>query len=418
MGLARMLPRTEVLVVTTPPVAAQKVAARAADMARKGHLRVAGVIENMSAFTCDHGTAYALFGAGGGARLAAEIGVPLVGEVPLHPDMTAAGDAGTPVALGDGVARRWPSTPSPPASSSRSHRWSSSRAAPPGCSTGSRRPWTTPASEPAHARRRVRPSTPTRASMSSRDRSARAAPVGRRAGGDGPTATSGPPATARRARRRRRREAARPPWPRRRAARARATAASRVRRWAMIPATVAAGSVISEPWPGAMVARGGSRSRSRRRLARYCVMSPSGGAITTVEPCMTWSPEKSMPSSTSSQHRWLEAWPGVCSARSVEAGPGAARSPRPPTRRVRSRRGRRSRGPRRRCAPPGPAAPGEWSGWVWVTTIQRMRPAPQLGQRVQVGLVVGAGVDHHQVVGAHQVGVGPGSRSSCPGWGP
>ena len=102
MGLARMLPRTEVLVVTTPPLAAQKVASRAADMARKGHLRVAGVIENMSAFTCDHGTEYALFGRGGGARLAAEIGVPLVGSVPLHPDMSAAGDEGTPVALGAG----------------------------------------------------------------------------------------------------------------------------------------------------------------------------------------------------------------------------------------------------------------------------------------------------------------------------
>ncbi|HUY22645.1 MAG TPA: P-loop NTPase [Acidimicrobiales bacterium] len=99
MGLARMLPRTEVLVVTTPPLAAQKVASRAADMARKGHLRVAGVIENMSSFTCDHGTTYALFGEGGGARLSAEIGVPLVGTVPLHPAMAAAGDAGTPVAL-------------------------------------------------------------------------------------------------------------------------------------------------------------------------------------------------------------------------------------------------------------------------------------------------------------------------------
>ena len=102
MGLARMLPRTEVLVVTTPPLAAQKVASRAADMARKGHLRVAGVIENMSSFTCDHGTTYALFGTGGGARLAAEIGVPLVGTVPLHPDMAAAGDTGQPVALGTG----------------------------------------------------------------------------------------------------------------------------------------------------------------------------------------------------------------------------------------------------------------------------------------------------------------------------
>jgi ATP-binding protein involved in chromosome partitioning len=102
MGLARMLPRTEVLVVTTPPLAAQKVAARAADMARKGHLRVAGVVENMGPFVCEHGTSYALFGEGGGARLAAELGVPLVGTVPLHPEMSAAGDAGAPVALGTG----------------------------------------------------------------------------------------------------------------------------------------------------------------------------------------------------------------------------------------------------------------------------------------------------------------------------
>jgi ATP-binding protein involved in chromosome partitioning len=102
MGLARMLPRTEVIVVTTPPVAAQKVAARTADMARKGYLRVAGVIENMSDFTCEHGTSYALFGSGGGARLAAEVGVPLIGKIPLHPSVAAGGDAGTPVALDEG----------------------------------------------------------------------------------------------------------------------------------------------------------------------------------------------------------------------------------------------------------------------------------------------------------------------------
>ncbi len=101
MGLARLLPRTEMLVVTTPPVAAQKVAARAADMARRGYLRVAGVIENMSDFTCEHGTTYALFGSGGGERLARSLGVPLVGSIPLHPDMAAAGDAGEPVALPD-----------------------------------------------------------------------------------------------------------------------------------------------------------------------------------------------------------------------------------------------------------------------------------------------------------------------------
>jgi ATP-binding protein involved in chromosome partitioning len=102
MGLARMLPRTEMLVVTTPPVAAQQVASRAADMARRGYLRVAGVIENMSDFTCEHGTTYALFGSGGGQRLATSLGVPLVGTIPLHPDFSAGGDAGEPVALGGG----------------------------------------------------------------------------------------------------------------------------------------------------------------------------------------------------------------------------------------------------------------------------------------------------------------------------
>jgi ATP-binding protein involved in chromosome partitioning len=102
MGLARMLPRTEMLVVTTPPMAAQKVAARAADMARRGYLRVSGVVENMSDFTCEHGTTYALFGSGGGGRLATELGVPLVGSIPLHPDLARGGDAGVPVALGDG----------------------------------------------------------------------------------------------------------------------------------------------------------------------------------------------------------------------------------------------------------------------------------------------------------------------------
>jgi ATP-binding protein involved in chromosome partitioning len=100
MGLARMLPRTEVLLVTTPALAAQKVAARAADMARKGYLRVAGVIENMTAFVCDHGQSYPLFGSGGGERLAAQIGVPLLGRIPLHPAVASGGDAGDPASLG------------------------------------------------------------------------------------------------------------------------------------------------------------------------------------------------------------------------------------------------------------------------------------------------------------------------------
>jgi ATP-binding protein involved in chromosome partitioning len=104
MGLARMLPRAEVVLVTTPGRAAQQVAARAADMARKTYLRVAGVVENMSSFTCDHGTSYALFGEGGGAALAREIGAPLLASIPLEPSVAAGGDTGSPVALGEGPA--------------------------------------------------------------------------------------------------------------------------------------------------------------------------------------------------------------------------------------------------------------------------------------------------------------------------
>ncbi|MEZ5250831.1 MAG: P-loop NTPase [Ilumatobacteraceae bacterium] len=96
MGLARMLPRTDLLIVTTPALAAQKVAARAADMARRSFLRVCGVIENMSAFVCDHGESYALFGSGGGQALADEVGVPLLGAVPLEPAVAAGGDAEHP----------------------------------------------------------------------------------------------------------------------------------------------------------------------------------------------------------------------------------------------------------------------------------------------------------------------------------
>lgn len=106
MGLARMLPRTELIIVTTPPLAAQQVAARAADMAKRGNLRVAGVLENMSDFTCEHGTSYSLFGSGGGERLAASLGVPFIGSIPLDPQVVDGGDTGTPVALGDSTTAR------------------------------------------------------------------------------------------------------------------------------------------------------------------------------------------------------------------------------------------------------------------------------------------------------------------------
>jgi ATP-binding protein involved in chromosome partitioning len=99
MGLARMLPRTDVVIVTTPATAAQQVAARAADMARKGFLRVAGVIENMGPMVDADGTVTAIFGSGGGQQLADSIGVPLLGSVPLDAAVAAGGDSGSPVAL-------------------------------------------------------------------------------------------------------------------------------------------------------------------------------------------------------------------------------------------------------------------------------------------------------------------------------
>jgi ATP-binding protein involved in chromosome partitioning len=99
MGLARMVPRCELVIVTTPALGAQKVAGRAADMARRGHLRIAGVIENMAGFTADDGKSYPIFGVGGGQRLADEIGVPLICSIPIDPGVARGGDGGNPVAL-------------------------------------------------------------------------------------------------------------------------------------------------------------------------------------------------------------------------------------------------------------------------------------------------------------------------------
>jgi ATP-binding protein involved in chromosome partitioning len=88
ISLGQLLPRAEVLVVTTPQPLAQEVAARAAVMAQRTGQKLLGVVENMS------GEA---FGSGGGAQLAAELGVPLLGTVPLDVALREAGDVGTPV---------------------------------------------------------------------------------------------------------------------------------------------------------------------------------------------------------------------------------------------------------------------------------------------------------------------------------
>ncbi|MFM8971980.1 MAG: Mrp/NBP35 family ATP-binding protein, partial [Actinomycetota bacterium] len=101
LSMAQFLPRAEVIVVTTPQPAAQKVAQRAAFMARKVNLSVTGVIENMSWFRCEHGEAYRIFGEGGGAELAELLEVPLLGQVPLVEPLRAGADEGRPVVVAE-----------------------------------------------------------------------------------------------------------------------------------------------------------------------------------------------------------------------------------------------------------------------------------------------------------------------------
>jgi len=98
LSLAGLLPAAYVVVVTTPQLTAQRVARRAAAMADRVELPVVGVIENMSWFIApDTGARYEVFAGGGGAALAADIGVPLLGQVPLESDVARAGDEGLPV---------------------------------------------------------------------------------------------------------------------------------------------------------------------------------------------------------------------------------------------------------------------------------------------------------------------------------
>jgi ATP-binding protein involved in chromosome partitioning len=101
LSMAQFLPRAEVVVVTTPQPAAQRVAQRAAYMAQKVNLTVTGVIENMSWFRGDDGKRYELFGRGGGQELADALGVPLLGQIPLVPDLREGGDVGRPIVVED-----------------------------------------------------------------------------------------------------------------------------------------------------------------------------------------------------------------------------------------------------------------------------------------------------------------------------
>ena len=97
ISVSQFVPRAQVVVVTTPQPTAQRVAKRAALMAEKVNQEVMGVVENMSWFTGDDGTRYALFGEGGGSALADELGVPLLARIPFLSAMRAGADEGRPL---------------------------------------------------------------------------------------------------------------------------------------------------------------------------------------------------------------------------------------------------------------------------------------------------------------------------------
>jgi ATP-binding protein involved in chromosome partitioning len=101
MTLAQLLPQAKFLIVTTPQPVAQKVAARAAEMAAKLKLEVCGVVENMSGFVTPSGERFQIFGEGGGEQLAIDLDVPLLAKVPLTMALREQSDAGVPLVFSD-----------------------------------------------------------------------------------------------------------------------------------------------------------------------------------------------------------------------------------------------------------------------------------------------------------------------------
>ena len=97
ISISQYLPRSEILVVTTPQATAQRVAVRAGLMAKKVDQDIIGVVENMSWFTGDDDKRYFLFGAGGGAELAKTLDVEMIGQVPMTIPMREGSDQGQPI---------------------------------------------------------------------------------------------------------------------------------------------------------------------------------------------------------------------------------------------------------------------------------------------------------------------------------
>ncbi|MEZ0366313.1 Mrp/NBP35 family ATP-binding protein [Mycobacterium sp. pUA109] len=105
ISVAQLIPGAEILVVTTPQLAAAEVAERAGAIALQTRQRIAGVVENMSGLLMPDGSTLQVFGEGGGQqvaeRLSRSVGaeVPLLGQIPLDPEIVKAGDAGVPIVL-------------------------------------------------------------------------------------------------------------------------------------------------------------------------------------------------------------------------------------------------------------------------------------------------------------------------------
>jgi ATP-binding protein involved in chromosome partitioning len=102
LSIASFLPGADMIVVTTPQPAAQKVAARAGKMSEQLNLRLLGVIENMSYYVCPQcSDRHRIFGEGGGRELAALLGTELLGEIPLDRRLREGSDAGMPLVVSD-----------------------------------------------------------------------------------------------------------------------------------------------------------------------------------------------------------------------------------------------------------------------------------------------------------------------------
>ncbi|MFM9035528.1 MAG: Mrp/NBP35 family ATP-binding protein [Mycobacterium sp.] len=105
ISVAQLLPGAEILVVTTPQIAAAEVAERAGAIALQTRQRIVGVVENMSGLLMPDGSTMAVFGEGGGRQVAESLTravgaeVPLLGQIPLDPALVAAGDSGVPLVL-------------------------------------------------------------------------------------------------------------------------------------------------------------------------------------------------------------------------------------------------------------------------------------------------------------------------------